>query len=154
MGAASSDRAPVASWIAALATSILMLQSFAVFAAIDLSNARQLSTVGSISGAAIGGLLLGIGIALARGCPSRQIVLAAGGNIRAFITLIFVGIGVDLAVRGKLASTAVYISGLWRVEATNRAAMHISRFSVVFMLTAVLVLGSLHCTALGSACSD
>lgn len=84
----------LAVWAAGFATAIFLVQ-LAIFSGnLSTVETRFFSTAQSLSGALIGGLLFGVGMALARGCVSRLTVLAASGNMRAIFSLIvmtFVG---------------------------------------------------------------
>ena len=58
-------------WLFAFASAVAGTQLLALLGAFDASQARQIATRGSLSGAAIGGALFGMGMILARGCSSR-----------------------------------------------------------------------------------
>jgi uncharacterized membrane protein YedE/YeeE len=77
----------VAIWLIVFSTAItgtMLLSAFDLFTA---TEARQLASPQSLSGAAIGGLLMfGTGMVLARGCSSRLLVLSATGNLRALLS--------------------------------------------------------------------
>src|SRR5690349_20496432 len=62
-------------WLFAFATAVGLTQALAWAGWFDAANARQIAARGSLSGAAIGGALFGIGMILARGCSSRLLVL-------------------------------------------------------------------------------
>jgi len=103
-------------WLLAFATAILLVQ-FAIYSqTISVGETRFFSTAQSLSGALIGGALFGVGMALARGCSSRLMILGATGNLRA-LTTVAVMAGVAWATYqgfltgardsiGSLASTA------------------------------------------------
>ena len=67
-------------WLFAFATAVGATQALACAGWFDASTARQIAARGSLSGAAIGGALFGVGMILARGCSSRLLVLAAQGK--------------------------------------------------------------------------
>ncbi len=50
-----------------------------------------------------GGLIFGVGMVLAGGCPSRNLARAGGGDLRALITLIVLGIAAYMTIGGMLA---------------------------------------------------
>ena len=54
-------------WLFAFSIALLATQGLIALGAMDVSNARQLAARGSLSGAAVGGALFGIGMILARG---------------------------------------------------------------------------------------
>ena len=78
--------AKLAIWLCAFSSAVIATQLFIALGWLDVSQARQLSATGSLSGALVGGLLFGIGMILARGCSSRMLILAANGNLRALLT--------------------------------------------------------------------
>ncbi len=58
-------------WLFAFSTAVVFTQLFIVFGWLNVGDARQLTARGSLSGAAIGGAMFGVGMILARGCSSR-----------------------------------------------------------------------------------
>ena len=106
----------LAIWLLAFGTTILTLQGLVALGAVDLSGSRALEARGSLSGAALGGLMFGIGMVLARGCASRLLVLSATGNLRAMVTgLVFV-VTAQAAWQGALEPLRVFLSSLVTIE--------------------------------------
>ncbi len=103
-------------WLFAFAIALLATQSLIAFGAMDVSTARQLAARGSLSGAAIGGALFGIGMILARGCSSRLLVLAAQGNLRSVLSGLVFAVTAQAAWQGALAPWREHISAWWTVE--------------------------------------
>jgi len=121
LGMTEGSRRPQAlAWLAAIGCAVISVQSAGALGLVDWSSARQVSSGGSLSGALTGGLLLGLGIGFARGCPSRQIVLASRGNLRSIATLIFIGIAVASSIDGALSSSVERISAIWPIGANSR----------------------------------
>jgi uncharacterized protein len=89
-------------WILAVSVAFAILQLLVALDCLDISSARQLTTRGTISGAVFGGLLLGMGIVTARGCPCRLLVLLSQGNLRALLTLSVIAASVNSATNGAL----------------------------------------------------
>jgi uncharacterized membrane protein YedE/YeeE len=109
----------MAIWLLCFSTALFWTQLFAVKGMVDLRNARVLSGQGSISGAIIGGLMVGAGMILARGCSGRLLVLAAGGNLRSLLTgLVFV-VAAQTAYHGALAPLRDRIAGAWTTGPSN-----------------------------------
>ena len=73
----------LAIWLLVFTTAVAGTAALMHFDIVNLQEARQLASPQSISGAAIGGMMFGIGMVLARGCSSRLLVLSATGNLRA-----------------------------------------------------------------------
>ncbi len=103
-------------WLFAFATAVGGTQALAWFGWFDASNARQIAARGSLSGAAIGGALFGIGMILARGCSSRLLVLAAQGNLRSLISGLVFAVAAQSALTGALSPLRIALSELWTVE--------------------------------------
>ena len=103
-------------WLFAFATAILATQALAWAGAFDASQARQLSTRGSLSGAALGGALFGIGMILARGCSSRLLVLAAQGNLRSVISGLVFAVTAQASWTGVLSPIREWLSALWTID--------------------------------------
>ena len=103
-------------WLFAFATAVLATQWLALTGAFDASEARQIATRGSLSGAAIGGALFGIGMILARGCSSRLLVLAAQGNLRSVVSGLVFAVTAQAAWTGMLAPLRTSISEWWTVD--------------------------------------
>ena len=103
-------------WLLAFSAAIAGTQILIAGDLLDVSNARQLASRGSLSGAAIGGLLFGTGMILARGCASRLLVLSATGNLRALVAGLILTVTAQASLRGILSPARLYLSELWTVE--------------------------------------
>ena len=96
---------------------MLATQALVLLGAFDASDARQIAARGSLSGAAIGGALFGIGMILARGCSSRLLVLAAQGNLRSVLSGLVFAVTAQAAWTGRaVAAGARRISEWWTVD--------------------------------------
>lgn len=103
-------------WLFAFATAVGLTQALAWFGAFDAGNARQIATRGSLSGAAIGGALFGVGMILARGCSSRLLVLAAQGNLRSLLSGLIFAVTAQSALTGALSPWRLAISEWWTID--------------------------------------
>jgi uncharacterized membrane protein YedE/YeeE len=97
-------------WLFAFATAVLATQVLAWGGAFDARDARQIAARGSLSGAAIGGALFGMGMVLARGCSSRLLVLAAQGNLRSVMSGLVFAVTAQSAWTGMLSPARQAIS--------------------------------------------
>lgn len=70
---------------------------------IAITEARQLASPQSLSGAALGGLMFGTGMILARGCASRLLVLSATGNLRALVSGLVFAVVAQASLHGMLS---------------------------------------------------
>ncbi len=105
----------LAVWLVAFTSALLLVQGAVLTGLLDLSQSRAIASVGSLSGAIIGGLMFGVGMTLARGCASRLLVLASSGNLRALVTGLVVTLVAQAAYRGVLAPARETIAGLWTI---------------------------------------
>ena len=103
-------------WLFAFATAVLATQALTLAGAFDARDARMIATRGSLSGAAIGGALFGVGMILARGCSSRLLVLAAQGNLRSMVSGLVFAVAAQAAWTGMLAPVREAISAWWTVD--------------------------------------
>jgi uncharacterized membrane protein YedE/YeeE len=103
-------------WLFAFASAVIATQALVLLGAFDAADARQIAARGSLSGAAIGGALFGVGMILARGCSSRLLVLAAQGNLRSLISGLVFAVAAQASWTGLLAPAREWLSGLWTVE--------------------------------------
>ena len=103
-------------WLFAFAAAVIATQLLALMGAFSAADARQIAARGSLSGAAIGGALFGMGMILARGCSSRLLVLAAQGNLRSVMSGLVFAVTAQAAWTGMLSPAREALSGLWTVE--------------------------------------
>jgi uncharacterized protein len=103
-------------WLFAFASAVLATQALATLGWFDARDARQIAARGSLSGAAIGGALFGVGMILARGCSSRLLVLAAQGNLRSLISGLVFAVTAQASWTGLLAPAREAISTWWTVD--------------------------------------
>lgn len=103
-------------WLFTFSTAVLLTQGLIVAGWLDVRDARQLAMRGSVSGAALGGAMFGVGMILARGCASRLLVLAAQGNLRALLSGLVFAVAAQSALSGLLSPLRLVMSGWWTVE--------------------------------------
>jgi len=103
-------------WLFAFSTAVMVTQLLALLGMFDARDARQIAARGSLSGAAIGGAMFGMGMILARGCSSRLLVLAAQGNLRSLISGLVFAVAAQAAWTGILAPVRETISAWWTVD--------------------------------------
>jgi uncharacterized membrane protein YedE/YeeE len=106
------DYRAFAIWMAGFATAVLLVQWMIYAGDLAVAETRFFSTAQSLSGALIGGLLFGVGMALARGCVSRLTVLAASGNLRSVFSLLIVALAGWATFAGVLIPMRDSVAGL------------------------------------------
>ena len=111
-------------WLLTFGAAMLATQLFVETGLIETGQVRQLTNVGSMSGAIVGGLLFGAGMVLAGGCASRLLVLSATGNMRTLVAGLVVTIVAQASLRGGLSPLREEISGWWLVDGGARGFAH------------------------------
>lgn len=112
------DRTRLRTWVWAALVALLGTQALIVFGGLNLDGAIYTSR--RIAGVSLllGGLMFGAGMVLASGCPSRALVRLGGGNLKALVVLLVVGLTAQMTLRGVLAAP--------RVEWLDAAALTLS----------------------------
>jgi uncharacterized protein len=108
--------ASVSVWLLTFFAAVSATQILIATDLLVISEARQLASAGSLSGAIIGGLLFGMGMVMARGCASRLLVLAGTGNLRSFMTGLVLTVTAQASLSGILSPAREFLSGLWTVN--------------------------------------
>ena len=103
-------------WLFAFAAAVIGTQLLTLAGAFSAADARQIAARGSLSGAAIGGALFGMGMILARGCSSRLLVLAAQGNLRSVMAGLVFAVTAQASWTGMLSPAREALSSLWTVD--------------------------------------
>jgi uncharacterized membrane protein YedE/YeeE len=103
-------------WLLGFSAAVVGVQALSLGGWLDVSQSRMIAATGSLSGAAIGGFLFGIGMIASRGCATRLLVLSANGNLRALLSGLVFAVTAQAAYRGLLAPLRNEMSGWWLVE--------------------------------------
>ncbi len=90
-------------WFLAIGLAILGAQFLFLQGYVDLNASVYLSPNLYILSYILGGILFGIGMTLAAGCGQRNLVRVGGGNLKALVVLIILGITAYMTMRGILA---------------------------------------------------
>lgn len=89
-------------WLLAAATAILGAQLLDWGGVVELRRSMYLAPSFNWLGNALGGLMFGLGMVFAGGCASRNLARAGGGDLRALLTLLVLGVFAYVAVGGLL----------------------------------------------------
>ena len=90
-------------WFLAIGVAILGAQFLFLRGMVDLNASVYLSPNLYILSYIFGGILFGIGMTLAAGCGQRNLVRLGGGNLKALVVVIVLGITAYMTMRGILA---------------------------------------------------
>lgn len=137
-------------YAAALLTALLGSQALHLSGTVELSESLYLANLTSLPAVALGGLLFGAGLALARGCGARHLVLAAGGNLRSWLVVAVLGFVAYATLRGILAPTRVWLESLAPFQGDSLAVpallglpAEMVAAAIVLPLTGLVVVGLL-----------
>lgn len=127
----------------ALAVALLASQGLHLAGVIDLSNAQIVRPGFSFAGVLIGGAIFGLGMVLANACGARSLVLMAGGNLRALITVVFLALGAQASSTGILVPLRQWFQGIAPTSAKHATAhQHLLSNGhaplAVYVLTAII----------------
>jgi uncharacterized membrane protein YedE/YeeE len=140
---ASKDRAPFNQlWqvsIAAL-SAIIAVSLLSQMELISLGGARQHQAPLNLFGLFFGTLVFGVGMGLSRGCVSRLIILSGRGNVRAFITLIFLALFSWSAISGVLAVPRITLASLVQFDYSPMLSNSLVAIWVLFLLAAIVMI--------------
>lgn len=106
----------LAIWLLAFASAIAGVQALALAGGLDIGAVRQIAAPASLSGILVGGFIFSVGMVMTRGCPTRLLVLAATGNLRAVVAGLVFALAVQASISGALAPLRSAISGWWMVD--------------------------------------
>ncbi|MCR9112350.1 MAG: YeeE/YedE family protein [Rhodobacteraceae bacterium] len=106
----------IAVWFLTFSTAVVWVQGAQLLGLFHAADARLMAIPGSWSGAVIGGLIFGVGMVLARGCPGRLLVLAANGNLRAITTGLVFAVAAQMSLAGWLEGPRNSLASLWITE--------------------------------------
>lgn len=117
---ASGDTSRLGAAALAAATAIIGAQAIDHAGYADLSQSIYLGSRINWFGAGAGGFIFGAGMVYAGGCPSRSLVRAGGGDVRAVVTLIVMSIAAYATLSGVFGPVR-----LWLDQATGASVARI-----------------------------
>lgn len=129
----------LAVWLIVFAAAIVGTHAAIAFDWLATSNVRVLNARGSLSGALIGGGLFGVGMVLARGCPSRLLVLSGQGNLRSVISGLIFAVTAQASLGGLLAPLRTRLASLWMIDGAALNASNLMGLSAKATLAAALI---------------
>lgn len=103
-------------WWLAFGSALMGVQALVLLGGLQPSTSRYIGSLGSISGAVLGGLLFGAGMILTRGCASRLLILSANGNLRALLAGLVFAVTVQASIAGWLAPARQAMANWWPID--------------------------------------
>jgi uncharacterized protein len=98
-------------WLLAAATALVGATLLEAAGVVDLARSMYLAPSFNWAGHIVGGLIFGIGMVLAGGCPSRNLARTGGGDLRALLTLVVLGLVAFMTIAGVLAPARAALEG-------------------------------------------
>jgi len=90
-------------WVLAAATALIGAQLLQASGVVALDKSMYMAPALGWVGHLAGGVIFGFGMVFAGGCPSRNLARAGGGDLRALMTLIVLGLFAYMTIGGILA---------------------------------------------------
>lgn len=95
-----SDTRRLKAFALAAAVALVATQALAVLGFVDLSRSIYLTPTIGLGGAIVGGLMFGVGMALVGTCGFGTLVRIGGGDLRAIVVYLVLGVSALAAMRG------------------------------------------------------
>ena len=114
------SRGRLGSWLFAMGLAILGTQSLHSAGLVDLTGSMYLTPDFGWLGYLAGGITFGVGMTLAAGCGQRNLVRFGGGNLKALVVLLVVGITAYMTVRGLLGLARISVFEAPNVDLETR----------------------------------
>lgn len=110
------DTRRLRAWVLAAAVAIAGTQMLALAGVVDTSKAMYAGASFNWLGHVVGGLVFGVGMVFAGGCPSRNLARAGSGDLRSLVTLIVLGLFAYMTIGGILAPARTSLESLTTVS--------------------------------------
>lgn len=142
------------SWLLAVAVAILGTQALVQAGVVDLGLSMYVGPSFNWLGNAVGGVLFGIGMVFAGGCTSRNLVRVGGGDLRALVVLVMVGITAYMTLGGILGPTRAWLEANTAIglDGSQSAAALLARAGVGAEASLNWVVGGVLAAALIAYC--
>lgn len=105
----ANDSSGLRTWILAATVALIATQAMALSGVIDLGKTFYLAPSFGWTGAILGGLAFGIGMALVGTCGFGALVRLGGGSLRSLVVLLVLGLSALAAQRGLIAQARVRV---------------------------------------------
>ena len=125
-------------WLLAIAVAIAGAAALEAAGLVDLSKTIYTGSRIAWLSLLVGGFLFGFGMTLASGCGSKTLIRLGGGNLKALVVLIVLGISAYMTLKGLFA--------VWRVN-----ALDVVRWDLTPLGVSRSDLGTLVAQAIGGA---
>lgn len=142
-------------WILAAVVALAGAQTLHWLGVVDLTKSMYLGATFNWVGHIAGGLIFGFGMVFAGGCPSRNLARAGGGDLRALLTLVVVGIFAYMTIGGLLGPARAAIEQATNItlptstqgigDLVDRALVLSAGFGRIFASWIIVLVGLAYC---------
>jgi uncharacterized membrane protein YedE/YeeE len=105
----AGDATALRAWVLAMAVAMALTQAMVLTGAVDLSTTFYLSALFPLTGAVLGGLMFGVGMALVGSCGFSALVRLGGGSLKAAVVLMIMGLSALAAQKGIVAHGRILV---------------------------------------------
>ena len=109
-------------WLLAIGIAVIGTQALQLAGIIDVGESRYLSPNFMWLSYILGGVLFGIGMTLAAGCGQRNLVRFGGGDLKAFVVLLVMGVSAYMTLRG--------LFGIVRINLVDPASVDLAELGL------------------------
>lgn len=124
-------------WLLTIGIAVLGTQALQLAGYIDVGESRYLGANFIWLSYLVGGLLFGIGMTLAAGCGQRNLVRFGGGNLKAFVVLLVMGVCAYMTLRGLLGIVRINLFDPASVDLAEHGFANQSMVSAIQSWTGV-----------------
>ena len=111
-----SDTRRLRSWLLAIAVAIAGVHALEAFAGLELSRSIYTGSDLAWGGAIVGGLMFGIGMALAGTCGYGTLLRLGGGDLKALVTFLVMALAAMMTMRGAVGPVRLWTTDLLTSE--------------------------------------
>lgn len=138
-------------WLLAIAVAISGTSALQLAGQIDISKSIYVAPNFLWMSQVIGGLFFGVGMTLASGCGSKNLIRLGGGNLKSFVVFLVLGVTAYMTMRGVLGvfrvavldSVLVTFSTAQDLPSLFASALGTSRAAALAVASVIVVVGLL-----------
>lgn len=112
LGPGTGDAAALRAFALAMAVALAGAQALHAAGLVDLGQTVARTATNPWPSLLAGGVIFGLGMALANACGARSLVLLAGGNLRSLLVLLCLGLAAQASLTGVLSPLRMALMGL------------------------------------------
>ena len=106
----ANDTGRLRAWLLAIAVAVAGVHALEAFGGLELSRSIYTGPELLWGGAIVGGLMFGVGMALAGTCSYGTLLRLGGGDLKALVTFVVMALVAMMTMRGAIAPVRVWIT--------------------------------------------